>query len=101
MRVIETTARVGPDGILRLQVPIEQRDADVRVAAVVESAPPRPAMPLTDVKSASNDPRARYRGQLRSAGVDVPKADSWSTRQAEPLRFEGPPASQTLVEDRR
>jgi hypothetical protein len=87
--------------MLRLEVPIEQRDQDVRVAVVVESAQPQAALPSAVESSASIDPWGRYRDEFKSAGVDVPKAGSWSARQAEPLRYEGAPVSQTLVEDRR
>ena len=38
MRDFETTAHVGDDGMLRLEVPLEQRNQDVRVAVVVEAA---------------------------------------------------------------
>lgn len=43
MRVFETTAHIGDDGMLRLEVPLEQRNQDVRVAVVVESAQPAAA----------------------------------------------------------
>ena len=54
MRVIETTAYVGNDGMLRLEVPLDQRNQDVRIALVVESEPtpaisePEPTMPIWD-----------------------------------------------------
>lgn len=40
MRVIETTAHIGDDGMLRLEIPTEQRNRDVQIALVVESAEP-------------------------------------------------------------
>ena len=76
MQVIETTAHVGSDGMLRIEVAMnERRDQDVRVAVVIDSSPRQPvALPQTG--SSLADPWLAYRAKLESAGVAVPPADS-------------------------
>jgi len=97
MQILEATTHVGPDGILRLAVPIEARDRDVRVAIVVESA----GQPATPPPASEIDGWAPYRAKLEAAGLRSPPPGSWRPRVAELLEFDGPPVSQTLVEDRR
>ena len=96
MRVIETTAHVGNDGLLRLEVPLDERNQDVRVTVVVES-------PLPSAKEADSiaDPWAPYRAKLEASGVQVPPPGAWHPRHGDPLRFDGPSVSETLVKDRR
>lgn len=99
MRVIETTAYVGADGMLRLEVPLEQRDQDVRVALMVESQPPK--VDAEPHSSSAHDPWASYREKLKGSGIQFPAPGSWTPRGSAPLRFEGRSASETLVGDRR
>jgi len=102
MQVIETTAHVGSDGMLRIAVAMnERRDQDVRVAVVVDSSPRQSDFVPDDKSSPVADPWAAYSAKLEAAGVAVPPVDSWSTRTTEVLRFDGIPVAQSLVEDRR
>jgi len=87
--------------MLRLEVPLEQRNQDVRVAVVVESSRPFTDEGAIEDRSAAIDPWSAYRTKLQAAGLRIPAPGSWTLRQAEPLCFDGPSASQTLVEDRR
>ena len=47
------------------------------------------------------DPWMTYRSRLSAAGLSVPPPGSWHLREGKLLEVEGPPVSQTLVEDRR
>jgi hypothetical protein len=94
MRVIETTAHVGSDGMLRLEVPLEQRDGDVQVAVVVESSP---ALPPTSAA----DKWAPIRSHLEAAGMRVPPPGLGNAGPIEPVSLPGPPASELLIRDRR
>jgi hypothetical protein len=38
MQTIRKSAHVGPDGILRVEAPVEHRDTDVQVVLIVEPA---------------------------------------------------------------
>ena len=102
MRAVEATAHVGADGMLRIEVAVnERRDQEVRVAVVIESPPQQFASPSEARSLSASDPWARYRTKLEAAGGRVPQPESWSARKSELLRFEGSPISQSLVEDRR
>ena len=96
MQVIETTAHVGEDGMLRLEMPLEQRNQDVRVAVVVESTPPR-----LSASAATSDKWSSVRGQPGAAGLRVPPPGVDNPGPVEPVALPGPAASQMLVNDRR
>ena len=96
MRVIETTAHVGPDGMLRLEVPLDERNQDVRVAVVVESAPTRSSQP-----ERSDDKWAAVRSQLEAAGFRVPPPGCTNSGPVNPIDLPGPSASEMLISDRR
>ena len=96
MQVIETTAHVGEDGMLRLEMPLEQHNQDVRVAVVVESTPPRlPASVSTE------DKWSAVRGKLGATGLRVPPPGVDNPGPVEPITLPGPSASQMLINDRR
>lgn len=80
MRTIETTVHVGSDGVLRLDMPVGHlghRDQDLNVLLVIQ-----PHVP--------------------DAGAIVwPEPGSWNHALPDPIDVGDPPASQTLVEDRR
>ncbi len=95
MRVIETNARVGADGMLRLVLPMDCPNEDVRVAVVVESAVANQGLLNVD------DPWAGSRAKLEASGIRVPPPGAWTERKVPILKVDGPPVSQTLVEDRR
>lgn len=97
MTALHATIHVGPDGIVRLEFPVEQRNRDVTVTVTVANAEYAP-QPAADVAA---DPWAPYRERLSAAGMSVPPPGSWTIRKAPPLRLPGTPVSQTLVEDRR
>ena len=96
MRVIETTAHVGDDGMLRLEMPLEQRNQDVRVAIVVESAPYQ-----SPASSPMADKWATVRERADAAGLRVPPSGMDNPGPVEPVTLPGPSASQMLINDRR
>jgi hypothetical protein len=97
MTAIQRTIHVGEDGILRLELPVDQKNRDLKVVVVVETSAP------DESRSAphTHDPWAIYRARLEAAGFRVPTPGSWAERQAAPLEVQGAAVSQTLVEDRR
>ena len=94
MRIIETTAHVGSDGMLRVEVPIEQRDRDVNVALIIES-------PSAAVPKASIDKWASVRNRLEIGGLRVPLPGLDNPGPVEPESLPGVSASQVLIRDRR
>jgi hypothetical protein len=94
MRVIETTAHVGSDGVLRLAVPVAQRDRDVHVALVVDSAGPA-------ASASPADTWASVRPALEIAGIRVPPPGVDNPGAVKPLSLPGPSASEMLIRDRR
>lgn len=96
MQVIETTALVGSHGMLRLEVPLEQRDQDVRVAVVVESARAPSAAAET-----SGDAWSAIRGRLEAAGIRVPPPGVNNTGPVTAIELPGLSASQMFINDRR
>jgi hypothetical protein len=96
MRVIETIARVGPDGMLRLELPVGQPNQDLQVALVVE-----PMQPRAPAAESLDDRWASVRGRLTAAGFSVPPPGLNPGAPAEPLELPGMSASEMLVRDRR
>ncbi len=94
MKVIETTAHVGSDGMLRLEVPLQRRDQDVHVAVVVES-------PATPPPASAADRWAPLRTSLEAAGIRVPAPGVDNAGPVEPVSLPGPSASEMLIRDRR
>jgi hypothetical protein len=94
MRIIETTAHVGPDGMLRLQVPVEQPNRDVQVALVIESPPTPTPTPVADRWAA-------VRARLEAGGIHVPPPGLDNPGSVEPESLPGPSASEILIRDRR
>lgn len=48
MVTIDTRTHVGPDGVLRLRMPEELRDADVQVHATIQATPATAVRPSPD-----------------------------------------------------
>jgi hypothetical protein len=96
MRVIETTAHVGSDGLLRLEVAIEQRNQNVRVAVVVESSSAQLPPP-----NGLEDAWAAVHARLEAGGVRVPSPGTDNAGPVKPVELPGTPASQLLIGDRR
>ena len=96
MRVIETTAHIGNDGMLRLEMPLDQPNQDVRVAVVVESAPPFASAP-----EAIADKWVSIRGQAGVSGLRVPPPGLDNPGPVEPVTLPGLSASQMLINDCR
>ena len=82
MRTVETTAKTGPDGVLRLELPTGQPDQTMHIVVTPQS------IPETDQQS-----------RLLNAGIRPPLR--WNEEQIRPLNLGDPPVSQTLIEDRR
>lgn len=96
MRVIETTAYVGSDGMLRLEVPLEQRSQDVRIALVVESPP------LLMLKPGPIDDRwGSMRNRVAGTSIRLPAPGVTNGGPVEPVVLPGLSASETLINDRR
>ena len=96
MRIIETTAHVGADGMLRLEVPLEQRNQNVRVAVVVESTPEQKPKP-----DQINDRWASLRGQLEGTGIRIPLPGIDNPGPVEAVVLPGASASEMLINCRR
>jgi len=102
MLTIQTTGRVGADGMLRLEVPFPPPDRDVRVVVVIheqsaaaEIAPEAEDQWAAQRREAAANPEAW-------AGIRIPAPGSWNERQ--PVRLpstEGLSLSDELVRDRR
>jgi hypothetical protein len=111
MTTIETTAHVGSDGVLRLEVPTGQADQDVDVVLVIHRQQPAPAVEgLPELGTAveplppdPNDPWRDLRKKLAGVkGITIPAPGSWNLDRPEPLFIDdGRSASDMLVEDRR
>lgn len=82
MHTLETTARTGSDGVLRLELSTGQPDQTMEVVIVAHPLGP-------------NEEQSR----LLKAGIRPPIR--WNDREPVGLRLGDPPVSQTLVEDRR
>lgn len=94
MTTIETTAHVGPDGVLRLEVPIGQAGQVVKI--VLETLPQVPA------STAEDDPWREYRAKAAGAeGITLPPPRRKTYRRVEPIDLPGPSASEILIRDRR
>jgi hypothetical protein len=78
--------------MLRLAVPIDERDRDVRVALVVDTLASAPA---------SADKWAAVREKLEAAGIRVPPPGADYADEVEPEVLPGPSASEILIRDRR
>jgi hypothetical protein len=92
MKIIETRARVGSDGMLRLEVPVERCNQDVQVALIIESPSATPP---------ELDRWAPVRGRLEAAGIRVPPPGLENPGPVEPESLPGPSASEILIRDRR
>ena len=96
MRVIETTAHVGPDGMLRLELPTGNPNQDLHVALVVEPV----RSPLATCEQAQ-DRWASVRQRLEAAGLRVPPPGVQNAGPVEPVELPGMSASEMLIRDRR
>ena len=95
MLTVETSAHVGPDGMLRVETLVGIRDQDVRVVLVVQEEPPEKA------GGSKADAGKSVTERLKAAGIVSPSAGAWNPVPYEPLEIPGPPLSETLVQDRR
>jgi hypothetical protein len=100
MRALETSAHVGSDGILKLELPVGEADRDVQVVVVIEAQRGTETNPASQERASSNR-AASVRKEV--PGVRFPDAGSWNLCPVEPLRLQkpGPSASEMLVNDRR
>ncbi len=94
MQVIETTAHIGADGMLRIEVPVKRHQGEVRVAVVVESE-------QAQAVAAAPDKWSPIRAQLVAAGISVPPLGKENSPQVEPVSLPGTSASEMLIADRR
>ncbi len=96
MQVIETTAHVSPDGMLRLELQAGQPNQEVQVAVVVEPIPPQaPNSPQPDDRWAS------VREKFVAAGFRVPAPGLNNIAPIRPIELPGISASELLIGDRR
>ena len=99
MTTIQTQTYVGPDGVLKLELPVEERDRQVQVVVVVQAKETS-----MDQAHRSGTPAAGSSDQmarLAAAGMGVPERREWLPRSVPPLPTQGKLASESLVEDRR
>jgi hypothetical protein len=93
MDTIETIAPIGPDGVLRLEVPVSEKNRDVDVTVVV-----RPLDTSLPQKGGS----AGLRGG-NGASIRLPSPGAWNQETVVPLDLgtSGLSAAEMLVRDRR
>lgn len=97
MTAIQTTVHVGPDGMLRLEVPVEQRNRDVAVTVLVDEAMAGQGA----AAQRGHDSWSSSRQQLEAAGVRVPAPGVSNPGPVTPIDLPGPSASEILIRDRR
>jgi hypothetical protein len=104
MTTIETTAHVGPDGVLRLEVPTGQANQDLQVVLEFHS---RPAAAAPEAGESAppdlDDPWRDLRKKLVGVkGITLPPPGRRVRKRPEPIRIDdGKSTSDMLVEDRR
>ena len=81
MQTINVKSHIGPDGILRLELPVDWRDQDVHITVMISELP-------GDAQSPHNN-------------IHWPKHGSWNSKIPTRIVVDGPPVSQTLIADRR
>ncbi len=93
MDAIEITAHIGPDGVLRLELPVSEKDRDVDVTVVVR---PQDASPRRSAESVCS------RGES-GPSILLPSPGSWNQETVVPLDLGTSElsASEMLVRDRR
>jgi hypothetical protein len=96
MTAIQTTVHVGSDGMLRLAVPIQERDRDLTVTVTFDPTN-RVSVPAANGGSDLTAERQR----LVAAGIRVPTSRASTVRMMPPLDLAGRPVAETLIEDRR
>lgn len=96
MTAIERTVYVGPDGMLRLEIPVKERNRDVAVVVVVHDEPA-----ANRASDAREDSWAACRQKLEGAGMRVPPPGVTNAGPVVPVDLPGPPASEILIRDRR
>lgn len=103
MVAIETSGHVDKDGMLRLEVPVPQRDRDVQVVVVVQTEVPPVAQTEAPLASeAKDDPWAEWRKKKLPPWLKLPEPGSRHSTPPEPFDAgDGLSASDMLVEDRR
>lgn len=91
-------AQVDEAGRVILMEPLHLLGTRNAILTVLGEALP----PLPDaIDAPAADPWAGYRARLSAAGLRVPVPGTWQFRRGGLLEVEGPPVSQTLIEDRR
>lgn len=100
MVTLKATAHVGPDGLLRLELPFPQTDLDVKVTLMVEEQ--AASMPPETKDRWKKHRDAAARDPERWAGIRIPAPGSWNREQPEPILIEGDVSvSEQLIRDRR
>jgi hypothetical protein len=92
METIELSAHVGQDGLLRIEVPVADRNRDVRVSLIVH--PAAQGAPSSSAQGVGAAPIETIR---------APLAGSWNREPVSMLepKAAGPSTSELLVGDRR
>jgi hypothetical protein len=99
MTTIETTANVGSDGVLRLEVPIGQAGQALKIVLVIT---PQLPVPTQSALACEDDPWREYRAKLAGVeGITLPPPVRREYRRVEPIDLPGPSASEILIRDRR
>jgi hypothetical protein len=83
--------------MLRLELPVKERDRDVAVVVVVNDVPSDDRGPLAALDDAWSDCRQK----LEAAGLRVPAPGLTNPGPVNPIDLPGPPASELLIRDRR
>jgi hypothetical protein len=97
MQTIETTAHVGPDGILRVEAPVAVKDKDVSVVITL-----RLAKRTTGRNERKKEASVKRKNAKREPALgDLRSWPRWKPSPYVPLALPGPSASDMLVSDRR
>ncbi|MDD4888995.1 MAG: hypothetical protein PHU85_03625 [Phycisphaerae bacterium] len=93
--VIETTAHVGDDGILRLEIPVPERNQDVQVMVTISSPGPQVEDDWAELRE-----KIRKNPELGKI-FELPPPGRRKYVPFEPNEMPGPSASEILIRDRR
>ncbi|MFB3891070.1 MAG: hypothetical protein ACE15C_03495 [Phycisphaerae bacterium] len=100
MVTIEKTAHVSSDGILRVEVPVPERDKDIRFVLVVDTQVAAPV--ATEAEDHWKELREKLaRNPGAAVGITLPPPGPWRYEPFDPIDLPGPTASEILIRDRR
>lgn len=98
MVTIQKTVHIGNDGVLRLELPLAEKERNVQVVVMVSEATPPAgggADPWHELRENLSQQPERGNGMI----LPLPGPSKW--RDFDPIELPGPSASEILLRDRR